>query len=725
MDTLVGYIEHIVYQNEGTGFTVAKLNIPRQKNLVCIVGILPSVHNGETVECKGDWTRNGEYGVQFKVQEYSVKAPSDVIAIEKYLASGFIKGIGPKYAKKIVELFGEKTLDIIDESPKRLREIPGIGKKRVETLMEAWEDQKVLRHVMLFLKGNDISPAYAHRILKKYGAKCVEILTDNPYLMARDIHGIGFKIADKIARTIGMEPRSSHRVCAGIEFVLYESSSQGHVCFPMDLLLKASEELLDVDHPLVLRCYEELKNEKRVVEMVVASRGVAEVHVWQNPLFYSEEGIAKELVRLKETPCSIRTIDIDKGISWVQERLKINLAIAQKDAIAQSMEGKTQIITGGPGTGKSTITQAVLALTEPLKARILLAAPTGKAAKRLNEICKRKAQTIHQLLEYDGSQKGFKRNKENPLECDLLIVDEASMIDTFLMFALLKAIPSYARVIFVGDIDQLPSVGPGNVLRDLINSKEVPVTCLTEIFRQAAGSKIITNAHRINKGIFPELTNKINDDFFFIEAEEPQLALEKIIHLVKYRLPTHYRFHPIKDIQVLSPMRKGGLGIENLNLALQEALNPQEEGIKHFGRMFCMNDKVMQLKNNYQKEVYNGDVGTICDLNFVDNEVIVQFDDKICEYTTGDMEEITHAYAVSIHKYQGSESPCIVMPIHTTHFKLLFRNLLYTGITRGKKLVVLVGMKKAIAIAVNQDEVKKRYTGLVHQIQLHLQPSFI
>ena len=716
METILGYIENIVFQTGETGFTVAKLKISRKNESVVIVGTLPSIHAGETIECRGNWSQHGKHGVQFRVEEYQVKAPSDVIAIEKYLASGFVKGIGPKYAKAIVSVFGEKTLDIIDESPEKLREVPGIGSKRLDSLISGWDEQKALRHVMLFLQGNDISPAYAQKILHRYGARCVDILSQNPYLMARDIHGIGFKVADKIARKMGVEIDSPHRICAGIEFYLNEIASQGNVCCPEQVLIQATHDLLEVPHALIFTCLEELIKEERVIKHPISIKNERLNYFWLKVLYYSELGIAKELKRLSCHPCAIRSINIPNALSWVQEELLLQLADNQSEAVSQAMTEKVQIITGGPGTGKSTITQAILTLTEKLKARILLAAPTGRAAKRMSEICQRKAKTIHQLLEFDGNRKTFKRNIENPLECDLLIVDEASMIDTYLMFALLKAVPSSARLIFVGDIDQLPSVGPGNVLRDIIESKEYPVTRLTEIFRQAKGSKIIVNAHSINSGYFPNINSDPKDDFFFISKEDPHEALQLIVHLVSQRIPSKYNFRSIEDIQVLSPMKKGILGTENLNMSLQKVLNDEKESLSHFGRSFHKGDKVMQLKNNYDKNVYNGDVGKVRWIDSTSQSLQILFDDHEVDYTFHELDQITLAYAVSVHKYQGSESPCIIMPVHTTHFKLLFRNLLYTGVTRGKQLVVLVGMKKALAMSVRQDEVKERHSGLIAQI---------
>ncbi len=723
MEYLHGYIERITFQNPETGYTVAQLRPPGKQYLVCIVGSMPLVQPGETVRCRGEWKSHLIHGRQFEVNECQTEMPADVVGISKYLGSGLIKGIGPVYAARIVELFGVTTLDIIDLTPERLLDVPGIGKGRLSKITACWQAQKTIRDVMIFLQKYGVSPSFAQKIFKSYGAKSVERISENPYHLARDIIGIGFKTADGIAQRMGHAPDSPSRISAGIEFVLSGLSDEGHVCYPVEGFLPEAVKVLEVDEPLVQQQLETLGKENRVVLAPIGFGEAAQPFVWRTPLFLAEQGIAKELQRIRNGTCRLRSIDTAKAIAWVQGILNISLAPRQADAIAKTLQDKVHIITGGPGTGKSTITKAILSITDKLTSQIVLAAPTGRAAKRMTEITGRKAQTIHSLLEFDFRVGAFKRGRENPLECDLIIIDEASMIDTLLMNSLLKAIPAHARLVLVGDINQLPSVGPGNVLKDLIASQKVPVTGLTDIYRQAAGSGIITNAHAINAGIFPNIDNPPAGDFFFIEKEQPEEVLATIVNLVTQRLPAKYGFDQLNDIQVLAPMRRGIIGIENLNQVLQEKIVTSGTPLLRSGRRFLPGDKVMQIRNDYQKEVFNGDVGRIKKIDMVEQEVIVIFDERAVVYDFTELDDLVLAYAVSIHKYQGSECPCIIIPIHTTHFKLLYRNLLYTGVTRGKKLVVLVGTKKALAIAVHNDEVRRRYTALRFLLQQQGKPK--
>lgn len=712
MEEIYGHIERITFQNLESGFTVAQLQRPKQKDLTCIVGSMPLVQPGETIRCFGTWKQHLMHGRQFEVQRYKSEAPADITGIKKYLGSGLIKGIGPTYANRIVEIFGVETLHIIDESPEKLLSVPGLGQKRMEKIKSCWSEQKSIREVMIFLQSYGVSPSYAQKIFKAYRAESIKIVKENPYQLSREIFGIGFKTADTLAQKMGIAKDSSKRIEAGIEYVLNELAEDGHTCYPYLELVVEAEKILEVDRKLIQECLEILKKEERVVIFELVVDAAKQPYVWLKLYFWAEVGIAREIKRLKDHASGLRNVDMEKALTWVQSLLKIELATNQQAAVAAALSSKMLIITGGPGTGKSTITNAILRITEKLTANINLAAPTGRAAKRMSEITGRKATTIHSLLEFNPNGGGFKRTRNNPLECDLLIVDEASMIDTFLMFSLLKAIPSHTRVIFVGDINQLPSVGAGNVLRDIIQADCIPVIMLNEIFRQAAGSRIITNSHRINQGIFPDVNNHSQSDFFFSEAETPEAVLSTILGLVTKRLPQKYGFNAFQDIQVLAPMRKGLIGTENLNVAMQEALNPQPTPLLYGGRKFQVGDKVMQIRNNYKKEVFNGDIGIISSIDSEDDQMIVQFDGKDLPYEFTELDEIVLAYAVSIHKYQGSECPCVIIPVHTTHFMMLHRNLLYTGVTRGKKLVILVGTTRAIAIAVKNDQVKKRHTGL-------------
>lgn len=711
MEQIFGYIERITFYNDENGFTVARLKQPRKTDLTTIVGILPNVQPGESVRLLGTWKHNPSHGLQFDVSECHIEAPCDVIGIQKYLESGMVRGIGPVYAERIVKAFGEKTLAVIDQAPEKLLDISGIGVKRVEQIKQCWQEQKAIRAVMIFLQKYGISPAFAQKIYKLYGSETLERIQENPFTLAKDVRGIGFKSADRIAEKLGFPKGANQRIDAGIEYVLLELSEEGHTCYPRSLLCEKVKEILDIESQHRL--------DALVEEGRIAIALINEVeHIWIKGLWLSEQGIVRELKRIQGGACRLREVDAEKAVEWVEATLHIQLADKQKEAVKHSLHEKIHIITGGPGTGKSTITKAILAITEKLSRRLILAAPTGRAAKRMSEITKRPASTIHSLLQYDFKAKGFKRNRDNPLICDLIIIDEASMIDTSLMYHLLKAIPDYARVLFVGDIHQLPSVGPGNVLKDLIASKTLAVTQLTEIFRQAAGSRIITNAHRINAGVFPDLRVEKRGDFFFLNGEEPEEIVEKILQLVTQRLPKFYRLDPIEDIQVLAPMKLGLIGTKNLNQRLQQALNPQEEAISQGGYRFAIGDKVMQIRNNYTKEVFNGDIGRIKKIDREKQELTIAFDGREVDYAFYDLDEVVLAYATSVHKYQGSECPCVVIPIHTSHFMMLHRNLLYTAVTRGKRLVVLVGSKKAIAIAVRTDDVNKRHTGLFQNASL-------
>lgn len=704
MEEIFGYIENITYSNDETGFTVAKLKEPRKKDLTPITGALFSIQPGESIHCQGHWKRHPQHGLQFEVVSFTVKAPSDVTGMQKYLESGMIKGIGPVYAKRIVDCFGIKTLEIIDQDPEALHKVPGIGKKRVEQIGSCWGSQRQIRDVMIFLRGQKTSPLLAQKIFKIYGEKSIDHLKTNPYAIAKEIRGIGFKTADQIARNLGIPDNSAVRIEAGIEHTLWELSQEGHVCYPHNDLLLTTEKRLCVPQEEISICIKSLVAQRELIE----KNGL----LWIKSLYFAELGIAKELFRILQTPGSLRKIDLAKALPWVEKELHIDLAKGQKEAVAHAILDKVHIITGGPGTGKSTITKAILAILSKLTKNILLAAPTGKAAKRLSSITGTSASTIHSLLEMSFEAGGFKRNEKNPLNCDLIILDEVSMIDTKLMYHLLKAIPTHSKILFTGDIDQLPSVGPGNVLKDLIDSTRIGLTQLKEVFRQAKGSSIITNAHKINQGEFPDLSPSPQGDFFFIQKETPEEILECIVDLVSKRLPQKYHFDRFGDIQVLTPMKRGPIGTENLNIALQKHLNPSKTPLLYMGREFHVGDKVMQIRNNYHKEVFNGDVGHILSINSVEHTLDIVFEEKKVSYPFSDIDELVLSYAVSIHKYQGSESPCVIIPMHMTHFTMLQRNLLYTAITRGRRLVVLVGTKQAISSSISNDKVKERHTQL-------------
>lgn len=713
MEEIYGFIDTIVFVEEEKGFTVARLKEPKKKEITCIVGIMPTIQPGETLRCKGIWRIHPKHGQQFEVKAFESQVPSDLIGIQKYLESGMIKGIGPIYAERIVKLFGINTLDVINQRPDRLLEVAGIGEKRVEKIKTCWHEQQVIRDVMIFLRGHNVSPSFAQKIFRIYGSQSIEKVRSNPFRLAKDIHGVGFKTADLIAQGLGIAKDAKERICAGIEHTLWELSQEGHVCYPIQDLVPQVEKKLEVSKDLITEGLSSLIQLEEVIK--------EDQMLWIKPLFLMEMGIAREMMRLKQYPCKIRQVQLDKALVWVQQKLSIDLAEEQLAAVAYGLKAKVLIITGGPGTGKSTITKAILTITERIANQIILAAPTGRAAKRMSEITKKKASTIHSLLEMDFKIGKFKRNKENPICCDLLIIDEASMIDTQLMYNLLKAIPDDARIILIGDIDQLPSIGPGNVLKDLIASKKLSITELKKIFRQAADSFIVTNAHRINRGQFPDISYYPHSDFQFIEKENPQDIIDTIVNLIVNQLPRVYRFHRFDDIQVLSPMKKGLIGSENLNVILQQKLNPSPTALNRMGRSFHVGDKVMQIRNNYEKEVYNGDIGKITEMDLTEQTLKVVFDLKVINYDFTEIDELILAYAVSIHKYQGSECPCVIIPVHTSHFKMLYRNLLYTGLTRAKARVIFVGTKKALAIAIKNEDVLKRHTGLKQAIQKFIQ----
>lgn len=719
---LQGQIERITYTNEENGYTVAKVKVYNRNDLVTVVGNLLSPNPGEVIKMKGEWVNNAKYGEQFKVVHYKSLVPASVKGIEKYLGSGLIKGIGPVMAKRIVKKFGEDTLNIIEHDIQKLSEVEGIGEKRIEMIKNAWAAQKEIREVMVFLQSHGVSSGYATKIFKQYKDQSIEVVKENPYRLATDIFGIGFITADKIAEKLGIDKNSELRAEAGILYVLNQLSDDGHVYYPYELLINKCQEILEVDREIIIKALGTVSLDRKII-IEDLNENVEEFRennkaVYLAKYHFSETSIANKVKTLINTPKLVRKIDTDKALEWVQKQLSITLAEKQIDAIKSAIENKLMVITGGPGTGKTTIINAVIKIFSRIGVQILLAAPTGRAAKRMSEVTGHEAKTIHRMLKYSIKGGGFEKNDENPLDCDLLIIDEASMIDTILMHHLLKAIPKQATFILVGDVNQLPSVGAGSILNDIINSQAVPVVELNEIFRQAQESLIIVNAHKINNGIIPSFktySDKL-EDFYFIEKEDPEEVLKLILELTTERIPKRFGFNPIDDIQVLTPMHKGVVGASNLNLTLQQVLNPREDGITRGGRNFRINDKVMQIRNNYDKEVFNGDIGRIINIDTETQEVTISFDGKTVPYDYPDLDEIVLAYAVSVHKSQGSEYPAVVIPILTQHYILLQRNLIYTGVTRGKKLVVIVGTKKALAIGVKNNKTKKRYTYLRYRL---------
>ncbi|MBW2370343.1 MAG: ATP-dependent RecD-like DNA helicase [Deltaproteobacteria bacterium] len=721
VSTLQGQIERITYTNEENGYTVAKLKVYGQRDLVTIVGNLMAPTPGEILSLRGEWTRHAKFGEQFKIISYKTKVPATVNGIQKYLGSGLIKGIGPEMAKRIVKRFGKTTLTIIEETPDNLQSVDGIGPKRVAMIKTAWADQKEIREVMLFLQSHGVSAAYAAKIFKQYGNESIPVVTQNPYRLATDIFGIGFVTADRIAENLGFGKESELRAQAGILYVLHQLSDDGHVYYPYEPLIEKCREILDVAPEIIVGALGVIFKEKRIVieDLNDSMETFQENHkaVYLAKYHLCETSIARRIDALRKTPKAIRSIDADKAIAWVQERLAIRLAEKQAAAIRSALTSKVMVITGGPGTGKTTIIHAILKVFARLGVTSLLAAPTGRAAKRMSEATGREAKTIHRLLAYSLQKGGFQKNEKSPLDCDLLIVDEASMVDTVLMHHLMKAIPPSATLILVGDVHQLPSVGAGNVLKDIIASHTVEVVTLNEIFRQASQSQIIVNAHRINSGKMP-VSNAPgpNSDFFMLYEEDPETALQVILDLARNRIPKWGRFDPFSDIQVLTPMHRGVVGASNLNNALQEALNPRQESLVRGNRTFRVSDKVMQIRNNYDKEVYNGDIGRITRIDPDMQTLTVSFENRPVAYDFAELDELVLAYAVSVHKAQGSEYPVVIMPVLIQHYMLLQRNLIYTAVTRGRQLVVLVGTKKALAISVRNNKTEKRHTRLTHRL---------
>jgi len=718
---LSGQIERITYTNEENGYTIARVKVYGQRDLITVVGYLMSPAPGEVLNLKGEWINHPKFGEQFKVVEYKTTVPATVFGIKKYLGSGLIKGLGPVIAGRIVKKFGEKTLDIIENDIEKLTMVEGIGKKRIAMIQNAWNEQKEIRDVMMFLQSHGVSSGYATKIFKQYKNRSIAVVTENPYRLAMDIFGIGFVIADSIADKLGFSRSSPLRIEAGIIYVLHQLSDEGHVFYPYEYLVKKSRETLDVERDAIVEALGDLAiNNKIVLEDL--NEGINEFKennkgVYLAKFHLCETSIAARLKTLSIAPKSIRSVNVENALEWVQGQLDIRLAENQAKAVRCALENKIMVITGGPGTGKTTIINAILKIFSGLKVKTCLAAPTGRAAKRMSETTGHEARTIHRLLEYSFAKGGFQKNEEKPLDCDLLILDEASMIDTILMHHLIKAVPIFATVILVGDVNQLPSVGAGNVLNDIIASGAISVVELNEIFRQARESRIIVNAHKINSGILPTFEDDVpGNDFYFIHQEDPEKVLEIILELTKERIPKRFGLDPVDDIQVLTPMHKGVVGAGNLNTELQKSLNPFQEEITRGNRNFRINDKVMQIRNNYDKEVFNGDIGRIVRIRPDEDEITVMFDGREVPYAFYELDELVLAYAVSVHKSQGSEYPAVVVPVLTQHYMLLQRNLIYTAVTRGRDLVVMIGTRKALAIGVNNDKTKKRFTNLRYRM---------
>ena len=797
METLQGILERIVYENPDTGYTVGRLSARDHSELITVVGNLASVNPGESLLLQGEWVDNARYGRQFQIEKYETILPANVVGLRKYLGSGLIKGIGPKMATRIVHKFGMDTMDIIEHAPEKLARIPGIGRHRVKIIKEAWEAQREIKNVMLFLQSHDVSTTHAAKIYKTYENDAIVIVTENPYRLADDIYGIGFVTADTIAQKLGIDKDAPHRVQAGIKYVLSQKADEGHVFQRRDALIEACQamleqqpeaieegirSLIEKDEVMVPDFTDLLTTNEQIVvgetqdDYEVSSQSsvnnlqseTSDAHqdplsthnsqptthnhsaIYLAPFYYAELGVANQFLRLlsygdqdlnyrKPEASSIDTTVLTE----LEQEMGIRFAPQQREAIQTAMTARAMILTGGPGTGKTTTTVGMIRLFEAQGKQITLTAPTGRAAKRLSETTGGEAKTIHRLLEFSPQINAFKRNRQNPLDTDVVIVDETSMVDLVLMNRLMQAIRPSASLILIGDVDQLPSVGAGNVLKSLIDSRRIPVIQLTEIFRQAQESMIVMNAHRINKGDFPELTGDADRNFFFMEEDDPEEIVELVCSLIADRLPQHYDYHPIDDIQLLCPMRRGVLGTESLNKRLQEVLNveyttpvsthplekarfgprPRSKQVSQFPDRsrtaggFRIGDKVMQIRNNYDYDVFNGDIGRVVAIDHIDKKVRIQFPDKQVAYDTADLGELVLAYATTIHKAQGSEYPAVVIPLHTQHYLMLQRNLLYTGITRAKERVVIVGTKQALGICIRNNQVMERNSYLAERLQ--------
>lgn len=719
-ETLEGVLEKVVFANPENAWSVVRLTVQGHRDPVTAVGNLLGIQPGENLRLTGAWVRDPKYGRQFKVASYRTVAPATRSGIEKYLSSGLIRGIGKGLAGRLVQSFGLETLEVIEHQPERLREVEGIGPQRSAAIQRAWVEQRDIKDVMVFLQSHGVSTHFAIKVYKTYGAQSVNVVQENPYRLATDIHGIGFKTADTIAKALGISPTAPQRIEAGTLHLLGEAADRGHTFLPRRELREEAGKLLGAEDWRVDQAVAALAESGQVMvePLPAAPADPTEAAISLKPLHAAESGIAARLRTLLVQPPLPLEIDLDRALEWFERQERISLAAEQRQAIRAGLTRKVLVITGGPGTGKTTLVRGIVHILEKKGQKILLAAPTGRAAKRLSEATGGEAATIHRLLEFNAQTRAFDRNRERPLACDLLIVDEASMLDTVLAYHLLRALPDTGRLILVGDVDQLPSVGPGRVLADLIRSDAVEVVRLAEIFRQAQRSLIVVNAHRINQGQMPVLESVDSDgDFFFFERKEPEEVVETICQLVARRIPTGFKLDPLEQIQVLTPRNRGPLGTEALNARLRDLLNPEGAAVTRGGQTLRVGDKVMQVRNNYDLEVFNGDIGRVAGIDEVDQLVRVTFDGRAVTYDFASLDELVLSYACSIHKSQGSEYPCVVIPLHTTHYLMLQRNLLYTAITRAKRLAVLVGEERALRIAVGNRKTRERFTRLAERLR--------
>jgi len=710
LEVLAGTVERVTFHNAESGFAVLKVQARGKRDLITVVGHAPVIGAGEWVTASGAWVSDRTHGLQFKADVLKTTPPSGAEGIAKYLASGQMRGIGPAMAKRIVAAFGEDTFEVIEANPERLTEVPGVGPWRASKIVGGWAEQKAVREIMIFLHAHGVGTARAVRIFKTYGHEAIHVMTEDPYRLAREVRGIGFRTADAIAAKLGMEKTAPQRIRTGISFALQTATDEGHCGLPMEALTRLAENLLEVDAALIQSAIvDELVGGEVVTDTIDGERCL-----FLKGLYLAEKAIASRLGERASGEPPWPKVDLDKAMTWVESRTGKTLAASQREALKLVVGSKVSVITGGPGVGKTTLLDTILRILTAKGVRVALAAPTGRAAKRMTEQTGIEAKTIHRLLEIDPKLGGFSRTEDNPLDCDLLVVDETSMVDVPLMNALLKAVPEHAGLLLVGDVDQLPSVGSGQVLADVIASGTLRVARLTEVFRQAAESRIVVNAHRINKGQMPESAKAGEEsDFYFVEIADPERGGPKIIEMINERMPRRFGLDPMKDIQVLCPMNRGVLGARNLNIELQQVLNPKPPAsVERFGWRFSPGDRVMETQNDYDREVFNGDQGTVVRIDEEEGALIASFDGREVSYPFGELDTLVPCYATTIHKSQGSEYPAVIIPVVTQHYTMLPRNLLYTGVTRGKRLVVLVGQKKAVAIAVRGGQMKRRWTKL-------------
>ncbi len=711
---LGGLVERVTFHSEETGFCVLRVKVRGKADLVTVVGSAPSIAAGEYIDCRGAWVNDRQHGLQFKTDELKAQPPSTLEGIQKYLGSGLIKGIGPHFAKKLVHAFGDEVFDVIENAPDRLLKLPGIGKKRRDGVLAAWAEQKVIREIMVFLHSHGVGTSRAVRIYKTYGDDAIAKVTENPYRLALDIRGVGFKTADDLAEKLGIARDALIRAQAGVRHVLQEYSTQGHCAAEQNELINKTGDLLEIDLSIIVEAVNLEIAEKRLIQEPIDEKDC----VFLAPLHHAECGVAQHMRRLAKHRCPWGSIDANAAIPWVEGKTGLQLSASQQEAVRLALQSNVLVITGGPGVGKTTVLNSILSILAAKRVRMQLAAPTGRAAKRLAETVGIEAKTLHRLLEFDPKNYGFKRDAMNPFDTDLIVIDETSMVDVVLMNQVLRAIDDNTALLLVGDMDQLPSVGPGAVLMDIIQSHAIPTVRLTEIFRQAATSQIIVNAHRINQGELPQsLPPEQDTDFYTLYAETPEEIYEKLITVVTKRIPSRFNLNPIRDIQVLTPMNRGSLGARSLNVELQQRLNPHASPkIVRYGITFAPGDKVIQMVNNYDKDIFNGDIGSISKINQEDDCLWINYDGREVRYEMNELDEINLAYATSIHKSQGSEYPVVVLPISTQHYMLLERNLLYTAVTRGKQLVVLIGQKKALSMALRNQRASRRLTKLQQRL---------